>query len=199
MTPDERRKKADEAAQLVAEGKLYDAEICSAVGIGTTTLWRWRKHPKFLARVDHHVKRINASLDRRAISHVERRVASLNARWLKLHEVIAARAIDPDHAKAPGGSTGLLAHSLKGLGSGENAVIVSQWELDTGLMAEIRAVEQQASKELGQWAEKHDHTTGGHPLTIQYVNDWRALGQPDDTPALPAPGPEDGQGAGEAV
>ena len=50
-----------------------------------------------------------------------RRVDALNDRWNRMRRIIEARADDPDYAKAPGGTTGLLIKTYKRIGSGENA------------------------------------------------------------------------------
>lgn len=45
-------------------------------------------------------------------------------------------------------------------------VPVYEYVLDKGLMEELRALETQTAKELGQWTEKSDVTTGGQPLGV---------------------------------
>ncbi len=183
MSDIEREKRAEKAAQLVAAGKLNDDAIAAEVGISRVTLWKWRKHPKFIARVDKLIDDACRSLRRRAISHVENRVSSLNTRWLKLHEVIEARGNDPDHTVAPGGDTGLLVRSIKKIGSGEDAELVTEFAVDTGLLKELREIEKQAATELGQWAEKIDHTSGGQPIKVQvYLPDNRRDDAPTELP-----------------
>jgi hypothetical protein len=58
----------------------------------------------------------------------------------------------------PGGRTGLLVRTIKSIGSGEKATTVEEFAVDTGLLREIRELELQVSKELGQFVEKHDVT-----------------------------------------
>jgi len=142
------------AAQLIAEGELYDAEIAARVGVARQTIWVWRQSPEFLAGVDAEINATNAALRRRRISHVEQRIAALNDRWLRLQRVIAARSTDPKYVKGAGGGTGLLAHKIKAVGSGDNTLIVDEFEVDTGLLKELREIEKQAAIELGQWEEK---------------------------------------------
>lgn len=71
-----------------------------------------------------------------------------------MKQVIDERAIDPEMMKAAGGSTGLLVRKLKQIGSGENAELVEEFEVDTGLLKEMREHEKQAAQELGQWVER---------------------------------------------
>jgi hypothetical protein len=90
-------------------------------------------------------------------------VKALGDRWNRLRQVIAARAADPDHAKAPGGDTGLLVRKLKQIGSGESARTVEEYEVDAALLREAREHEKQAAQELGQWNEE---TPGGKVVQV---------------------------------
>jgi hypothetical protein len=45
-------KKREKAAQLVAEDVLSDEKIAAEVGIGRSTLARWKADLRFLARVE---------------------------------------------------------------------------------------------------------------------------------------------------
>ncbi len=56
--------------------------------------------------------------------------------------------------KVPGGKTGLIVRQIKAVGSGAGMKIVPEYVLDTGLLKELRAHEQQAAGELqsrGDW------------------------------------------------
>lgn len=160
------------AAQLIAEGELADKEIAARVGVSRQSLWKWRQEPEFTAGVEAEIDRINTSLRKRAISHIERRVASLNERWLRLWKVVEERAGAPEMALAPGGTTGLLCHTQKSLGSGETATIVDEYEVDAGLLKELREIEKQAAQELGQWVERHNIDAE--------VKSYEATNTPDD-------------------
>ena len=61
-----------------------------------------------------------------------------------MRQVIAERAACPDFAKVPGGTTGLLCRDLR-------CKDTPVYKVDTGLLAELRAHEQQAAQELSQW------------------------------------------------
>jgi len=82
------------------------------------------------------------------------RVFALRDRWRRLQTVIEERAKALEMAGAPGGKTGLLCRRLKMIGSGKNAEVVEEYEVDPTLLREMRAHEEQAAKELGQWVEK---------------------------------------------
>ncbi len=190
MPEPKRTEERELAAQLIAAGELSDPEIAERVGVARSTLWGWRKEAEFAARVDEVRGEIREALARRAISSVERRVASLNARWLKLHQIVEERANDPTMMKAPGGSTGLLTHTLKTVGAGPAAMVVDEFAVDGTLLKELREVEKQASIELKQWTEKTDVTSGGAPVSVRiYLPDnGRSLAADDPQAQLEAPG-----------
>jgi hypothetical protein len=61
-----------------------------------------------------------------------------------MRQVIEQRAASPDFAKVPGGTTGLLCRDLR-------CKDTPVYKIDTRLLAELRAHEQQAAQELSQW------------------------------------------------
>ena len=155
---------AKAAAELVAAGELTTQEIADRVGVVRSTLWVWRNHPDFADRVEVHRAAIRAEIFERGIARRELRVKALNDRWNRMRRVIEARADHESFANAPGGSTGLLVRTLKKIGSGEDAELVEEFAVDTGLLRELREHEKQAAQELGQWdaperaAPKEDFT-----------------------------------------
>jgi hypothetical protein len=147
-------KRKREAAHLFAENDLSDEEIATRLGTNRMTLWRWRQHPEFAGEVDRVRRELGAVAVRRVIARRNRRLLSLEGRWLAMQEIIEARAADPAHQRAPGGATGLLVRRQKMLGSGENAVLVEEFELDAAILKELREHERQAAIEVGDWVEK---------------------------------------------
>jgi hypothetical protein len=91
---------------------------------------------------------------RSAIADVDYRVAVLNELETKLHDVITARAAEYTGTSVVGGETGLVVRRYKMVGSGESAQLVEEYEVDTATIKELRAVHEQAAKELGQWESK---------------------------------------------
>ena len=150
-------KDREAAALLVAEDELTDAEIGAKVSISERQLFNWKAHPDFQARVKELARAAGEAMLRQAIAKRQRRVRALNDRWDALKQVVAERGTDPKMANVPGGKTGLLVHNVKGVGSGEAFQVVDLYEVDTGLLKELREHEKQAAQELGQWAEKHEH------------------------------------------
>ena len=81
------------------------------------------------------------------ISSRNARVQALQDRWDRMRRVIELRAVSSDFAKVPGGTTGLLCRDLR-------CKDTPVYKVDTGLLAELRAHEQQAAQELSQWQAK---------------------------------------------
>lgn len=148
------RQPAADAALLLAEGELTDREITAKVGVGERQIYVWKDHPEFMARVKKHVEELGECALRYAIGRKARRLRRLNGTWEGLQQIIAERAVAREMQAAPGGKTGLLAREQKMIGSGVNAVQVTEFSVDTGLLAELRACEKQAAQELGQLVEK---------------------------------------------
>lgn len=90
------------------------------------------------------------------------RAKALAERRKKLLVVVKERAGSLEHNTVPGGLTGFVAVNYKSVG-GEK---IKTSEVDTGLLAELRATEQQIAREMGQWVERADET-----MTIKSVAD----------------------------
>lgn len=154
-------------ARLIAEGGKTDEAIAQEQGLAPKTVQRWRQVEAFTARVQALQDAMAAAVVSEGIALRTKRVAALNDRWNRMQRVIAERAEDPAVAYVPGGSTGLLVHTVKMIGGGRDATTVDEYAVDVGLLKELRAHEEQAAKELGQWTEKQEHT--GEVLVRRYL------------------------------
>ncbi len=144
----------EQAALLLAEDRLTAKEIAGQLGISDRTLRKWNEENDFRARVAEHVAEFRRRVERQGIGRVDRRVSALQDRWERMQRVIEERAAAEEMQGVPGGSTGLLTRTVKGLGRGEDFQVVEEYAVDTGLLAELRAHERQAAEELGQWKER---------------------------------------------
>jgi hypothetical protein len=148
-----RQPQAD-AALLLAEDELTDREIAAKVGVDPGSIWRWKRHPEFQARVKKHVEDLGECALRHAIGRKNRRLKAINDRWERMQQVIEERAVAPEMQKVPGGKTGLLSHTVKSIGKGDDFERIDLYAVDTGLLAEMRACERQAAQEVANWVEK---------------------------------------------
>jgi hypothetical protein len=154
----------EQAAQLIAEGRHEYGEIAEKVMVDRVTLHRWRKDPKFIARVEEISNDIADRMLKYAIARKEYRVASLNALQTKLETLIEQRAEALADVSA-GGDTGLLVKQFKV--SGEN--VVTEYAFDAAVVRELRAVKEQVAKELGQIVDKRELTgKDGGPIQHEH-------------------------------
>lgn len=160
-----------QAAEAVAEDRVSDDDIATQCGISRQTLATWKRHPDFQAKVAEHIARLDAAILQVAIARKAKRVQAQQARWEKMHRVIAERAEAPEYAQAPGGQTGLLVRTFKQIGQGPSAYEVEEFAVDTGLLKELREHEKLAAEELGQRVDKKDLTTNGKDLTFTIAID----------------------------
>jgi hypothetical protein len=160
--------KRRQAALLVAEDDLPDHEIAARVGVAKNTIETWKRHPTFMAQVGDHIGQLQASALKFSIAKKHKRVGDLDKLYRKALEVIelraaqyegtadtaeqAARRIFGNHV-VPEAATGLLVKKESVTGSG---MVITEWAVDTGLLKEIRAFQEQAAKELGQWVERSE-------------------------------------------
>jgi len=122
--------------------------------------------------IDAHL----AEVKTRGIAVLEYRVQVLDDLERGYLQVIAERAAAMGDEVA-GGGTGLLVRQEKQLGTGDRATIITEYQADTGITSEIRALHKQAAQELGQWSEKRDINLDGG-LRREYV----VITEHDDTP-----------------
>jgi hypothetical protein len=173
----------EQAAGVVARDEQTDDEIAASIGVKRRTLTRWRKRPDFAARVATLVEEAREAARAKTIANKQHRVARLQERSEKLDRVLAARA--EQHAGVPGGDTGLLVREPKivkvyevknwrGNDAGDDpdgdddeqlqptgrVVVMHEYKVDTGTLAELRQIEKQAAQEVGEWVEKVAPTKG---------------------------------------
>lgn len=152
------------AALLLAEDELTDEEIAASCGVSRQTIANWKKDSGFAGLVGDQVGRLNAAMLRLPIAKKRERLKTLDKLHRKALGVIDARGDDME-GETPGGETGLLVRQTKQIGSGRDAYKIEEYAVDVPLMREIRALEEQAAKELGQWVDKREVT--GEIRTIE--------------------------------
>lgn len=184
VTTRDRLVKRAQAAVLLAEDDLTDEQIAETVGVTRRSLARWKADSTFAAEVGGHVGAIQAGMLRLAIAKKHKRLAVLDALHTKSLQVIEERARryqakagdDPETVAAMAARSvfgrevpyeatlGLLAEKESVNVAGHRT---TEWSVDTGLMREIRALHEQAAKELGQWVDRSE--TDITTRTVQIV------------------------------
>ena len=143
------------AARLVAEDDIGDRAIARRCKVHTATLERWKLTEPFRLRVAEYRTALAAVIMSESIAARVNRVKALDDRWLRMQRVIRERARSKELRQVPGGKTGLIKRDVKGVGKGADFQLIDVYEVDTGLLSELRNHERQAAQELGQWIEKH--------------------------------------------
>jgi hypothetical protein len=165
--------KQQQAARLIAAGKMTRIEIAKAIDVSDRSIRAWAAEiPEFQEQVDNLSAEWRTSARTNGIADPDQRLSVLNDRHARLEEIIHARANDPLMQDAPGGKTGLLTVTYKIISTYEDGERTSSslptYKVDTGLLAELRSLEQHIAMELGQWKTKHqvDVVTEDSPLTL---------------------------------
>lgn len=154
-------------ALLVAKDELTDYEIATRHHLARATLGRWKRYPDFAARVEEHRATWREEIKRKGIADVQNRVDAANARHAMLNRIISERAVAAEMATVPGGTTGLLTRKTAyvkvykvtddGTGNPQREMVeVEEYAVDTGLLHELRAHEDEVAKHLGQLVEKRE-------------------------------------------
>jgi phage terminase small subunit len=105
------------------------------------------------------------------------RVSSLEDRWARMRRIIIERADDPEMEAVPGGKTGLLVKQMKQIGTGDKAQVITSFVLDRELLSELRAHEQQAAEELGQWSTRKESYTRSDSFLFQAMTTEQLKGE----------------------
>jgi len=87
------------------------------------------------------------------ITERDERLKAAQERWDGMREVIQARKTG-DWSRAL--KTGLCVRKQRVIGTGKNAKLIEEYEVDTGLLDTMAALEKQVAIETGQWTEKQD-------------------------------------------
>ncbi len=175
--------KRERAAVLIAEDEQTDEAIALAVGVTRKTLHNWKQDPGFAALVGDNVGRIQAGMLKLTIAKKHKRLEVLDDLHTKALQVITQRGFRHAGELAEAESAAMATRRFFGTNTPEEAatgLLVKQettnnsgiktvnWAVDPGLMKEIRALQEQAAKELGQWVEKGEVNVGGS-LKREYV------------------------------
>ena len=182
----------EKAAMLVAEDQLTDEEIAHECAITRRTLATWKTQQLFIDRVRTAGAELTEAAMRHGVARRDRRLAALQKVHKRLLAVIEARATDPDLQAIPGGSTGLIVRKpVVSMGT----IAGYEYAVDTGTIAELRKVQEQVAKELGQSIERHEHRVIGSMQDLTDAELAAIVGNGSTTADAPSPEMPDRIGA----
>ncbi len=164
--------KRDEAAQLVAEGRLTMEAVAEEVGVHRRTISRWLKEYDFMARVQEVVKEFEDQSRGRLLSQRWGRIEKLIDRAEEIEAVFAARRLQEAESDDPSIAaqiaTGHVVKRPKYIGHGKYSERLYEYEADTALLREYRETLKQIAVETGQWSQQAEVGGSGAigPLVI---------------------------------
>ena len=168
--------KLEDAANLVADGRLSDEKIAATVSCSRSQLVRWKRHPEFAARVEENVQFYRKSLRRRGLALKERRLLE----YIDEHEAIERIRKERSelYKDFPGGDSGYMVVEKKCVAGR----IVDHVRFDPTLISESLKIRKQIAIELGEWPGKpaepsrRDSDAMESDVTGPDANSIRALG-----------------------
>lgn len=152
-------------AQAISEGKT-NVEAAAIAEVSPAAIWHWRRHPKFIQLLGRYQERVERESAATGAALRSARMRKINRHVARIEKVFDERAEQLKDLVA-GGSSGLIAHDQKSIGSGPNAEIVDVYEFDAALSREYRGVLEQAAKEIGG---QYDEGAAGSNPHGQRVN-----------------------------
>lgn len=160
------------AAQELAEGSITDKDIADKVEVTRQTLYRWKEHPEFRARVDEYIAAYRERIFNTGIARKEVRIRAKHDRWLLLNQVIEERGKDPELKDVAGGSTGLIV-----VREAASRVLGKEYAVDAGTLSAISALEKEVAAELGHITSKHElsGSVSGYNLSALTAEELAAL------------------------
>jgi len=171
--PLQKLSKKEYAAVLLADDSLSDRVIADRVGVSRQAIQRWKKTPDFIAMIQANIEELTAAMLPVAIANKRIRLEILQDLADGMQEVVrhrreryAAEVTDAESAvnatrrffgdATPAESmTGYMVKQETLNNAGKKTV---NWALDTGLIRELRAVLDDAAKEVGHRVEKREDT-----------------------------------------
>lgn len=141
------------AVELVAQDAISDEAIAAEVGIAKRTLEHWKGVPIFAELVAESRTAMAEAVRKQGIAAKQNRIDSYVSDFILTAQIMAERAEDSDISEGPGGKTGLVVRTIKGLGSGDNFTTVAEFAFDAALLTARQTLRRQIAEELGEWQD----------------------------------------------
>ena len=143
--PDELRY---QAAALRAAGKKI-VDIAKDCGVSEKTIDRWINEPEWQPRVDAELAIIRARIAQEGLALKENRILAKRRRHLAITKALKKRAGNPQLGGAEWDESGFFVQRQKMIGGGDSALMITEYELDTGALGELNELEDGIAREKG--------------------------------------------------
>jgi hypothetical protein len=138
-----------QVAALLATGHTIKS-AAKIAGVDEKTIDRWKREPRFLTAQQQAVDELRTRVLTHGAALKEVRILAKRKRLRDLMRICRKRAGKPEMGAADWDSTGYMLQRIKGLGSGDNFSVITEFELDTALLGEISKLEREIAEEMGQ-------------------------------------------------
>jgi hypothetical protein len=163
MVPQDQRRAI--AAQLIVEGKLTRREIGEVVGVSARHLQNWAKKPDFQEMIENARLVYSKRFLTEGLAQRGRRLLVLNQVHEKVLDAVTERANSDDMQNVPGGTTGMVAKQIKGIGKGDDFAVIETYSIDTPVVKSILEIHNAVREELGENKQRLEMTgPDGQPL-----------------------------------
>jgi hypothetical protein len=147
------------AAKLAAGDDISDERIAQELGIYTRLLYRWKKEPEFLERVEELREAFRRKILGTRFCRKEARVQVRTQLVDKCLQIIEERAKWPGMEKIPGGTTGMVLPQVRNV----NGKIITEYATDTATEGVIRANLREIAHEIGDWKSVNEVLSDATP------------------------------------
>jgi hypothetical protein len=163
-------------AYLTGDTRGHVTKCAIAAGFSPKTAYSIGSELLKKPEIQNAIQEWRDAVKSRGVADIEYRIARLDdleRRYWRVIEERAAELAANDHAS--GGSTGLIVKQHKIIGGGDNAQFVTEYVADTAVTKEIRAIYEDAAKEMGQRIERSETKLDA---TSAFVASLRAFSDP---------------------
>lgn len=136
--------------------------LCEKYDCARPSLWEFLD--KHETEIEEMRAKVRKAVEDYTIAHKVNRIAALDEDWRKLGQIMEERAADTRYDE-PGYSTGRMVHTIKMIGSGDNAIPVDEYKVDTGTIALRAELARKAAEELGD-LPKSDSGSGSNTFVL---------------------------------
>lgn len=144
------------AVELLATSDDSTEVIAEQVGVLAGTLCKWKREPAFVEKLREHEQMLAERWMERGLARRPRRLKELSEQYTRITAELEARG---EMMRAEGdamGFSGMVSKKQRQVGKGEDAQVVTEYEIDTATSRELRAILEQIARELGQWQDKRE-------------------------------------------
>ena len=170
---------------LLAEDRLTDAVIAKRVGVSSSRLYEWKRHPDFSSKVQLLTTDLIERARRRGLARLDRRIDRYTKRAKQFDMIVSDRANDMK-GEVPGGRSGFLVRTPKRVLVTTTTVNIDsdgidreevettteeryEYPFDAALAREMRELEKLIAQEVGDFTDRVEHSGKVESVVIREI------------------------------